>query len=277
MSSPLQNNITNLQSILDTINNLPSASAGDGLNFEVVGGTTEPVNPKENTIWVNTDVEITGYCFSATQPEDMTEGEVWILIGNSSIVKFNILKENDIQVYPISVKQYINSTLVDVTTKSYQNGKWIDWWNGELYRAGNEYESLTGGWQARGWKYDSGCGALKPKLEKTDSYMVVGTTGSGIQSGIVEIAKDFDFTKYTKITVNVSGFPNVTDNLNRNRLMVYKRSASYPTSTAAHLLMKSFKNGDNVLDISNVSGSYALGFFLIEPNIEFQINLVQVS
>ena len=38
------------------------------LNFKVVGGTSEPSNPKENTIWVNTDVEITGWHFANDDP-----------------------------------------------------------------------------------------------------------------------------------------------------------------------------------------------------------------
>ena len=32
--------------------------SGGGLNFKIVGGTTEPTNPKENTVWINTDVDI---------------------------------------------------------------------------------------------------------------------------------------------------------------------------------------------------------------------------
>ena len=42
MSSPLQNNITNLQSILDTINNLLNASSGGNIpqlaNYECIDG-----------------------------------------------------------------------------------------------------------------------------------------------------------------------------------------------------------------------------------------------
>lgn len=38
------------------------------LNFKVVGGTTEPTNPKENTIWVNTDEKITSWHFGAEEP-----------------------------------------------------------------------------------------------------------------------------------------------------------------------------------------------------------------
>lgn len=41
---------------------------GDNLNFEVVGGTTQPSNPKENTIWVNTSTDISSWSFSPTYP-----------------------------------------------------------------------------------------------------------------------------------------------------------------------------------------------------------------
>ena len=51
------------------LNNFSSSSSGQGaLNFKVVGGTTEPVSPKENTIWVNTDTEITDWAFSNKNP-----------------------------------------------------------------------------------------------------------------------------------------------------------------------------------------------------------------
>ena len=39
---------------------------GGGLNFRVLGGTSAPTGPKENDIWINTDKEVTGYIFSAT-------------------------------------------------------------------------------------------------------------------------------------------------------------------------------------------------------------------
>lgn len=38
------------------------------LNFKVVGGTSAPSNPKENTIWVNTDQKITSWHFGANEP-----------------------------------------------------------------------------------------------------------------------------------------------------------------------------------------------------------------
>lgn len=97
-----------------------------GLNFQVIGGTTAPNNPKENTIWVNTSTKITGWVFSATQPTGAT-GMVWIPVGASSLAAFNALKKNNITVYPISAKQYISGAWVERTAKSYQNGAWVDW------------------------------------------------------------------------------------------------------------------------------------------------------
>lgn len=48
--------------------NFNAGGAGGGLNFKVVGDTTAPVSPSENMIWINTDVPITSYIFSAKEP-----------------------------------------------------------------------------------------------------------------------------------------------------------------------------------------------------------------
>lgn len=52
-----------LDGMVNEINNNIS-----GLNFKVVGGTTEPADPSENMIWVNTDTEITSWYFNADEP-----------------------------------------------------------------------------------------------------------------------------------------------------------------------------------------------------------------
>lgn len=126
------------------------ASGGGGLNFSVVGGLTQPANPKENTIWVETDVPITIWTFSAAEPTEPVDGMVWIIAGTSSTVEFNALKKNGIQVYPISASQYVSGAWVDVIAKSYQNGEWVDWWDGVLYNAGDTYDSYTGGYSGVG-------------------------------------------------------------------------------------------------------------------------------
>lgn len=152
-------------------------SGGAGLNFKVVFNP-QPSDPKENTIWVETDVPITSYIFSATEPEAPTDGKdgmVWISTGTSSTVEFNALKKNGIQVYPLSAKQYVGGAWVDKTAKSWQGGEWVDWWNGELYKAGNEYEFITGGWIASTWKVDN-LSSVTPTVTRSEDSIVVAVS-----------------------------------------------------------------------------------------------------
>lgn len=117
-----------------------------GLNFKIVGGTSEPSNPHENTIWVNTDQKITSWIFSANEPENPDSGTVWISTGSYSPVAFNALKKNGIIVYPISAKQHLDGVWVDKTAKTYQGGALVDWLV-YLYKDGDEFLALTGGWE----------------------------------------------------------------------------------------------------------------------------------
>lgn len=114
-----------------------------GLNFKVICGT-QPSTAKENTIWVDTD-RINNYYFSAEQPENMTDYDVWFPIGTSSTVAFSATKKNHIMVYPLSAKQFISGTLVDKTAESYQGGKWNSWIK-YLYNYGNSYTNIGGEW-----------------------------------------------------------------------------------------------------------------------------------
>lgn len=48
--------------------NMSGGGGGSGLNFRVLGGTSQPASPKENDIWVNTNTAVHSWDFSATQP-----------------------------------------------------------------------------------------------------------------------------------------------------------------------------------------------------------------
>jgi hypothetical protein len=98
---------------------------GTSLNFKVVGGTSAPSNPKENTIWVNTSTKITNYVFSSTQPSGVN-GTVWFKTGSSCRTEFNALKKNAIQMYPYECYQYSGTAWTEVTAKCYYGGSWMD-------------------------------------------------------------------------------------------------------------------------------------------------------
>ena len=182
-----------------------NAAGGLMLNFKVVGGTAEPASPKENTIWFNTDAKITSWVFRANEPENPTEGMVWITTGKTSLIEFNALKKNSIQVYPMSAKQYVGGAWVEREAKSYQNGAWVDWWNGELFQDGNQYTSVTGGWVV----FESSHGSYAtPTLTFDSGKMVVSMRQPSYdyRGGVVCTKNTIDLTDVNEITMKVKSF-----------------------------------------------------------------------
>jgi hypothetical protein len=117
------------------------------LNVRVIGGTTKPENPKENTIWVNTEHNIPNFAFATDNPyyDDIEQGTVWIRTSSRSSAPIDILKKNHVLVYPNYVYQYVGNEWVPCVANTYQNGAWIAW-EVYLYYHGIEYEGITGGW-----------------------------------------------------------------------------------------------------------------------------------
>ena len=177
-------------------------SGGVGLNFKVICNP-QPANPRENTIWIDTD-RINNYYFSATQPENMVEYDVWIITGISSTIAFNALKKNGIQVYPISAKQYIGGAWVDQTAKTHQGGEWVDWWNGELYRKGNEYTQITGGWEPAEFRFGEDYPYGEVTVTKTSTDMTIANTTTADRSGSISHKNALNLTGYTTLYVNVT-------------------------------------------------------------------------
>ena len=76
-----------------------------------------------------------------------------------------------------------------------------------LYRLGNEFSAITGGWQARAW---TGNGAVytatAPGLTKNAGDMVIGmpNTYSSGKSGVVEIVNNVNLTPYSTLRVKVN-------------------------------------------------------------------------
>lgn len=178
-----------------------TGSGGAPLNFKVVPNP-RPDTAKENTIWVDTD-RINNYYFSATQPENMVNYDVWFHVGTSSSVEFNALKKNGIQVYPISAKQYIGGALVDKTAKSCLGGVWVDWIR-YLYHTGDECTDITGGWVV----IDT---ASNGSVTKNGNNITLTATGVLGQNNIVVIhtAKKINVADISTLFINEDFLKNI--------------------------------------------------------------------
>lgn len=215
---------------------------GSNLNFKVVGGTSAPASPVENTIWVNTSVAITGWVFSYAEPESPEEGMVWISTGLSSPVEFNALKKNGIQVYPVSAKQYVGGAWVNKTAKSCQNGAWSGWLTTEyLVKDGNAKYAFS--------KYDNDA-----ILSASGGYYVFTATTGGYYGMWTSV----DLTGYNTVKVDGVFQPSNDGTNNFTNLCVWPTGTSNPiwSNTVAKTALTT---SGATLDISSLSGSYYVG------------------
>ena len=150
------------------VQQLPAAAAkgAGGLNFKVVGGTTQPVDPEENMLWVPTPLEITDVFISNAAPLEYQSGTVWIKTGVRSYGQLNIAAEETVMVYPLECWIYADSTSnpTQVAAMTYRFGKWRDW-NMYLYKEDYESHDMMGGW----------------KLHRASIYYDISQTANGLR------------------------------------------------------------------------------------------------
>lgn len=236
------------------------------LNFTVKAYPSEVelnnATAAENTIGVVTTNPITGWYFAYAQPENMVEGEVWITTGVSSSVEFNALKTNNVMVYPLVAKQMVSGTLKDVTAKSYQNGEWVGWAM-FLYKDGDEYTVITGGWVCEGKKEENGSVSYTQACEivRNETNLYVVNNHISPNSCIVR----------TKLPVNLSGYSTLrvdgefkTTSINSKcyALAVWEAIGTYSWDYIAaqtQIPTQSTVNSIEV-DIRSLSGEYYIGF-----------------
>lgn len=236
--------------------NMIGGGSGAGLNFKVVGGTAEPVLPSENMIWINTDVEITNWYFSTEEPDVVEEGIIWIKIYKYSTVEFNALKENGVYLRPLCAKQCISGAWVDKSAKIYQNGEWVDWWNGELYLTGNEFTDITGGW----YGMDAGLSTSNVNITKIESGLKLHLTANNRKIGIMATRKPIDLTDYNTITFTGYIFKSTASTSGKEAygyLMVYSDiSGGSLTQVARADISNGGKPTTITINVSNLKGFY---------------------
>lgn len=170
--------------------------AGGGLNFKVVGGTTQPTG-KENLIWVKTSATITGYMFSGAKPTSAASGTVLIQTAATSNAAFNALKKNTLMVYPDSVSQYVNGAWEKRDAWIYQNNAWkqISWsW---LYVIQNGVIVTPPGFSTFGYTGNT----TLPTITAGDGYQQIASTTN---SNAVTTDSAIDLTNVTTVYAGIN-------------------------------------------------------------------------
>lgn len=219
---------------------------GAALNFKVVPGLTQPGTAAENTIWVKAE-KINNWYFSATQPEGMQNWDVWFPTSTSSSVKFNALKKNNVTVYPISAKQMVSGSLVNVVAKSYQNGAWVEW---IVQFAESAWKKISA------FPVDS---YEEADFEFSGSYFK-GTVNKDWDETSIASVEQYDLTNIDTISAKVTLSKNLEDGANAF-IAVSKTQEYYDSSeNAKYAVNKEFKtkitSKSQTLDVSKLTGKY---------------------
>lgn len=237
--------------------------AGVELNFEIIGGTSKPGSPKENTIWVNTSTSISSYVFSSTQPSNPSSGMVWIKTGGSSTVSFNSLKTNGIWVYPLLAKQYISEKWESKSALIYRNGGWSEIWSGTLLEANNQYAEFTGGWisdyRLTPWNASARTG-IAPTVTHGSNGVTV-TIDKAEKKGCYRTIGKVDLSNHNLLKVDVAScdFTNgviVIGVIDKLDVAVIDNAAA-----TGRITTQAF-SGTIPIDISGIKGSYYIAIAL---------------
>ena len=214
-----------------------AGGCGTPLNFKVVGGMTEPANPRENTIWVKTEDKISAWAFSNTPPVEQ-EGLVWIETSIRSATSFNALKKNTLRVYPQRCTQYIHGLWVGKDFEVFIGGTWTS----------SVFNLLVDG-KGRGFKHTSG------SLVQYDGYIYA--TKSDTTMGYFYYPDPIDLTGFSTYTFDgsFSHYQGWGDNASRG---IYVGKT--PTSAASTVGL-AVGRGTYNMDISALEGEYYVGFY----------------
>ena len=240
----------------------PKEEKGMELNFRVLGGTTAPT-ALDNDIWINTDIVISGWAFSASEPTP-SEGMVWITTGLASNAPFNALPENQIVVYPISAKQYVSGEWVSKGALSYQNGKWVDWVSGVLFDNGTDNTEMTGGWKSYAFSAGSGYTAVTEDISVSTVGLtvVLDTSTSNNHSTFVGPVNKFNLSEYNLLKMTFSEAVASVSGGGAVEARVYSDEGLSAVASAPVLSTDGNFTSEVEIDVSELSGEHYIGFFM---------------
>ncbi len=223
----------------------------DITSLTIHGYTGFIVPIKENTIWVNTDVGITGWEFSVKAPADPIGGMVWIATGISSKVPFNALKKGCVRVYPYDCKQYISGAWIYKDAMSYIGDTWVGWgkW---LIKDGLTTHTIKTACKPYAASYSA---MTSLSVSKGDGRIFLkGTFGDGM----AYIAK-VDLTNFDKLHIK-GNFSQLSSTAQNNLVIWSSVSGSYTNSNVSK--KTALTSTGATLDVSTRAGEYYVGVMM---------------
>lgn len=220
------------------------------------------------TFGLDTTVEFKG---TEETADTSTNGAVWIHTAVNSDARFNALKKNDLQVYPVRAKQCVNGSWKELEGHSYQNGAWKQWVPyGALYWYGDLCEEVSGGeWTPKNLKTNSEVGNEfdLPTITYNFDHLLIDWRIAGWGGGAAKMLNSQDLTDVSLLQLEFEG--EVLQNDADLFLSVYTKESNYHSDSVASIRIIDHAKGSPqlvgrrtvTLDVSALSGAHYIRFF----------------
>lgn len=223
------------------------------LDFTVVGGTTQPQDPKKNMIWVSTEAAVTDWCFSVSAPSEPSEGMVWIVTGVNESTAFNAVCENQLWVYVSGAYCYVSGEWKEMSVQWYDGSQWLSP-KTYLYSNGNQFSSVTGGWGSSGYSGGNSTGSIVVNGCSIGSSSISFKGVQGSSTCLGGTLGAVDLTRYSKLYIDMqcTGFSQAS--------YVGVASSKYFTVWEFSNAIAKYRVGGNfarttiAIDVSSISG-----------------------
>lgn len=184
---------------------------GAALNFNVVGGTSAPSSPKQNTIWVNTNTAIPSWSFGADEPNfynlsTRTEGDAHTIMAPHKVSAGDILN--------FKIPKAVLVTREAICVRCPETGKYY-------------YVRQGAGTAVSAWSVGTMVG-----VELSDASIPIGSYGSGAGTAYLRTWGKYYHKEGTVWFSTGASSPVAFNALKKNGVMVYPLSAKQYVSGA---------------------------------------------
>lgn len=253
-------------------------NGGGGLRLRTFGGTSAPSNPRDNDIWIKTDIAIAAWELSdKTFPSwEMPSGFVYIkgdFAGSydyreTTGLALDVPGNHDGIIYAglTNCVQYDGSAWASKDAYVYHDG-WHQFsytWNGELFDNGNQYTTITGGWTLS--KFSVTDGAF-------DTGLTSQTSGNDVMACSVN---KVDVTRFS--TLHISCYSNYSNSGGRGTAR-FGLCSTNGLSNGDFAAYRDIDTGSSTIteysvDVSSITGSYYVKFY---ANVNFMQGWLKIT
>lgn len=188
-----------------------TSGSGGGLSVRLVGGTTQPTNPREGTIWVSTSAVNPDYIGAETAPGSPASGLVWVQLGSDG-VSLPVDKKGTLAITLSNCAIWSGSSWSNADAWVYTGGKWVQFSEQRYYLIKNGViVAPSAGWGGRATSdgSDNYTESKAPTISNVSGGLKIYVSGKQYIRSLYATNAQIDITKYNKLCAqlaDISGY-----------------------------------------------------------------------